>query len=50
MKVNSLFLLMIVPIVSGCYMGAKTYEIFENLNNCQTKFRNRYIFLKLSSL
>ncbi|MBN1839438.1 MAG: hypothetical protein JW802_05280 [Campylobacterales bacterium] len=33
MKVNNVFLVVIVFMVSGCYMGAKTYEIFEKQNN-----------------
>lgn len=34
MKINNLFLFMAVFMVSGCYMGAKTYEVFErNLNH-----------------
>ena len=33
MRVNSLFLLMIVFMISGCYMGAKNYDVFSGLNN-----------------
>lgn len=37
MKTNNLFLLIIVFIVSGCYMGAATYEIFERQRNFAVK-------------
>ena len=33
MRKNNIFLLIIMFTISGCYMGVKTYEVFENLNN-----------------
>lgn len=33
MKIINLFLPVVLFIFTGCYMGAKTYKVFENLNN-----------------
>lgn len=48
MKANNLFLFIIVFIVSGCYMGAATYGIFERQNESVIKNKISMLSPKLA--